>query len=262
MKLKGTILLFLFLSACSSLNKKSPEESKADLFYSHGTAKLVNKEYTQALDYLLKAYAIRPDDSHIANNLGMAYFFKKEFDKAITYLERALSLDEKNSDARINLASLYFRFKKYDQSASEYQKVLQDLVYEHQYRTHYGLALVLLKQNRLLEARKHLNSAIKDKEDYCAAHFKLGELAKKAYHYNEAYKRFRMATQGTCYKEPSPHYEQALTLIEMKDFKKANGKFKEIMELFPNTIYAKRAAKNMKKLNSELHKTNIISPEF
>ena len=258
------IVLFLFLSACSSIDKKekSPDELKADLFYSHGTAKLVNKEYTKALDYLLKAYAIRPDDSHIANNLGMAYFFKKEFDKATIYLEKALLLDEKNSDARINLASLYFRFKKYDQSAREYEKVLQDLVYEHQYRAYYGLALVLLKQNRPSEAYKHLDSAIKNKEDYCAAHFKLGELAKKAYDYNEAYKRFRMASQGVCFQEPSPHYEQALTLIEMNDFKKANGKFKEIIELFPNTIYAKRAINDMEKLNKKLNSTKIISPEF
>ena len=244
------LFIVLILASCGSTDtkKKSPIEQKAELFYTQGTNKLISKEYTEALDYLLQAHAIRPKDSKINNNLGMAYFFKNKKNKALHYLQQALDLDEKNSDARTNLASLYYRFGEYDKATQEYLKVLEDLVYKHQYRVYHGLALISLEQKRPLEARKHLQKAIGEKEDYCPAHFKLGVMAKKAYHYNEAYKRFQLASQGTCFQEPRPHYQQALTLMLMREFRKAYTKFKEIIEMFPKTIYAKKATKEIERL--------------
>ena len=250
----ASVLLVLIMVGCTStgIKKKSPDEQKAELFYNQGTQKLISREYSEALDYLIKAHTIRPNDSKINNNLGMAYFFKNKNNKALHYLHEALDLNEKNSEARTNLASLYYRFGKYNKATQEYLKVLEDLVYKHQYRVYYGLALISLKQKRPLEARKHLQKAIGEKEDYCAAHFKLGELAKKAYHYSEAYKRFQLASQGTCYQEPRPHYEQALTLMRMRDFRKANIKLKEIIEMFPETNYSNMAQKEMIKLKKTI----------
>ena len=248
------LLMIFTLASCGSADTKiSPTEKKAELFYTQGTRKLVSKEYTEALDYLLKAHAIHPENSKINNNLGMAYFFKNKKDKAFQHLQEALDLDEKNSDARINLASLYYRFGEYEKASKEYLKVLEDLIYKHQHRVYYGLALISLKQKRPLEARKHLQKAIEQKDDYCAAHFKLGELAKKAYHYSEAYKRFQLASQGTCFQEPEPHYEQALTLMQMRDFRKANIKLKEIIQMFPRTIYANMAQEEMEKLKKMIY---------
>ncbi|MCY4523804.1 MAG: tetratricopeptide repeat protein, partial [Halobacteriovoraceae bacterium] len=177
--------------------------------------------------------------------------------------------NEKNSDARTNLASLYFRSGKYEDATREYLKVLEDLVYKHQYRVYYGLALISLERKRPLEARKYLQKSIEEKEDYCAAHFKLGELAKEAYHYNEAYKRFKLASQGTCFQEPRPHYEQALTLMQMRDFKKAHAKLKEIIEMFPKSSYSEMATKEIKKIKKSIlsrskfnKNSNFRSPSF
>ncbi|MCY4524401.1 MAG: hypothetical protein OXB84_06655, partial [Halobacteriovoraceae bacterium] len=90
----ASVIILLVLTGCGSVatKKKSLSEQKADLFYSHGTQKLVAKEYTEALDYLIKANAISPWDSRINNNLGMAYFFKKKNNKAMTHLKKALEI--------------------------------------------------------------------------------------------------------------------------------------------------------------------------
>ena len=259
-------------SGCSShkIKKKSSEELKADLYYSHGTQKLVEKEYTEALDSLLKAYALQPENSPINNNLGMAYFFKNKSDKALYHFKQALKLDEKNSDARTNLASLYFRLEKLDLAAQQYHEALKDLVYKNPHRVHHGLALIALEKGHTLEARKRLKLALAERPNYCAAHFQLGLLAKKAYHYDEAYERFKFAVQGTCYGEVEPHYEQALALIHMRNFRKAHKKLEEIIERFPRShisTMAKNKAKELKKLmNSSSKYTQkdemIKSPSF
>ena len=101
----GVCLLAL---ACSSHSRPSKEEKKAQIYYSQGTRNLVKKNYTNALKYLLLAYELSPEDSHIHNNLGMAYHFKGKPKKAIKHLERAVELDQNNTDARNNLAGLTF----------------------------------------------------------------------------------------------------------------------------------------------------------
>ena len=102
----------IFLSwmfECSNLKKpSSPDKKKAQLYFDQGTAELVNKRYTQALEYLLKAQELNPDDTRIFNNLGMSYYFKGKREKALTYLKRSVELDKRNSDARNNLAGIFW----------------------------------------------------------------------------------------------------------------------------------------------------------
>jgi tetratricopeptide (TPR) repeat protein len=243
------VLCPLFLFNCSSSNKtKSKVDKRADLYYTHGTAALLRKDYTDALDKLLKANEARPEDSKILNNLGMAYFFKRRNTEGESFLKKAIDLDPKNSDAKVNLASLYFHIGKFEQSKRLYLKVLGDLVYRHQYRTHYNLALIYLKEGKKEAAVKSLHEALAAREEYCVAFFTLGQIANKDYRYFDALNWFKKGSNGTCHEKPAPLYEQAITYLNLKKYEKASMKFSEVVERFPKSKYAMMASMRMKSL--------------
>jgi type IV pilus assembly protein PilF len=240
----------LLLSCSTTQTKKQKSAAnKAELYYDYGTKQLVDKNYTKALINLKKALRLKPDDSRIHNNLGMTYFFKKENKKAIQHLKKSVELDPKNSDAQNNLASLYFYQKKYKKAYSIYLAILKNLEYNQQHRTYYNLALIDLKFNRNQKALEKLTQSIKEKSDYCAAHYQLGALTYKNNNLNESLKHFTNGTKGTCLKNPAPHIKKAQVLIDLNQDQKALFVLRNIIERFPNSRYAILAKRKLRALN-------------
>ncbi len=254
MKYKALILTLaaLFLTSCSSnqLKDQTPEEKKADVYYGQGTTELVNKNYQQALAYLLKAKELNPEDSKIRNNLGMSYYFREQVGLAEEQLKKAVDLDGKNSDARMNLGSLYLAKKNYKEAREQFEKVLEDLTYPTQYRNFYNLAIVNLNEGDRRMAFEFLARSIKEKSDYCPAHYKLGEMYAEEYRFKQALDSFKESGKGTCVSEPSPHYQQAMSLLNLNKPMEAKLKFQEITEKFPNTRFGTMAAIQIKKINN------------
>lgn len=252
--LKNLIILLSipFLTMCSSngLVDKSPEDKKAELYYSHGTSYLMRKKYTEALSYLLKAIALKPKDSKIQNNLGMAYYFKGKTIRALEILKQSLELNPKNSDARNNLASIYFQIGKNEKAQEQYQLILKDLIYRHQYRILYNLALLELQKKNFTQAKNYLRLSLKEKNDYCPSHYQLGLISKNNLDYQEALTHFTEATKSLCYNIPASHYQIGLTFIKLGLKEKAILKFKEIIENFNKSTYSKLSNKNLIKLGT------------
>jgi len=251
--LKGSIIIFLtFLLSCGMWgNQKSPSDKKAELYYSHGTSKLIDKDYTTALDYLIKASELKPSSSKIHNNLGMTYYFKKQYTQAEYHLKKSIELENKNSDARNNFASVLFNQKKYKQAENEYKHILRNLVYKHQYRIHYNLSLINLKRHDRNAAHKHLLQAIKLKDDYCPAHILLGQMERSTKNYEKALKHFIDGTKSTCYNIPESHYLKALTLIDLEEFEKATETLDQLKIKFYTSPYSKLAEQRMREISGK-----------
>ncbi|MBF0315084.1 MAG: tetratricopeptide repeat protein [Oligoflexia bacterium] len=246
-----TLLTLILLSGCAStLPEDDPKSKKPAIFYAQGTAYLMQKEYTRAADALIKADELDPGNSKIKNNLGMAYYFKGRVEKAIAMLKESIDLDPKNSDARNNLAGIYVTQNKLDKAEEEYLAVLDQLTYEHQFRTYYNLGLVKNKQGERSKAHEYFQKSIKELEDYCPAHSAIGEIEFERGNYESAYNSFYAASKGACYSEPAPQYYQGLSLLKMRNVLKAKEKFEEIITRFPKTEYAIQA------------KTQLNSPEL
>ena len=130
------ILLATLLVGCSSA-ERDMQEKKANVYFTRGTSELVNGNYTQALDSLIKAEQLSDKRSDIKNNLGMAYYFKGDKATAVRKIKEALKLDEKNTDARSNLASIYLEAKKYKTARKYYKEILKDLTYPKQFQKFY-----------------------------------------------------------------------------------------------------------------------------
>ncbi|WP_127716561.1 tetratricopeptide repeat protein [Halobacteriovorax sp. HLS] len=248
------ILLTILLTSCSSSNQrlsKTTDEKKADLYYSHGTAMLISKDYRQALKLLLESKALNPNDPKVHNNLGMTYYFLKQKELAFEHLKKAIELDENGSDARVNLGSLYFEEKNYKLALEQYQEVLKNLTYIHQYRTHYNIALIYLKMGNTTKAKEQLLLSNTQNQDYCPASYELGLIYFKEYRYSSALKWFTESTKGKCFENPEPAYMQALTLLELKDYAAATLKFQELIERFSATRFSSMATLKLNEIKNQ-----------
>lgn len=244
-----TLFVLFIVSSCSSTPGDDPESraKKADILYGQGTSDLINQEYTSALKNLIEADQFKPDDPKILNNLGMAYYFKNKTDLATSYIKKSIELNN-NSDARNNLASIYYSQKKYSLAEKEYQAILNDLTYLHQYRTYYALALIQLVGNNFLKAKKYLIQATLENDEYCPAHFKLGELYFEEKKFEKALGSFQKASQGTCINNPAPRYYQGLSLIKLNKLVHAKRVFEEIEEKFSGKERYSRLSKEKRKM--------------
>jgi Tfp pilus assembly protein PilF len=243
---------FLYLSCSSTQNKElSVEEKKAQIYFDQGTNDLVAKEYHKALTNLVRAKELRPDDTKIRTNLGMAYYFRKQHELAITELKEAIDLDKKNTDAKMNIATIYMETGKLKDAEKMYNDILKDLTYSALYRVHYNLAILHLKTGDRKSAFLELDLALKEKEDYCPASYKIGELYTEEYRYLEAKKAFAEATKGTCVNQPEPHYAMALTLINLGKKEEAKLKLNSIIEKFSTTKYKILAQKKITQITNE-----------
>ncbi len=255
--MKNIILLILIMSCGSSETEKSKELAKAELYYNQGTTNLVNKKYTDALEMLLKAKAIAPGDSRIHNNLGMTYFFKEQPVLAEQHLREAIKLDPKNTDARNNLASMHYQNGEYEKAFTEYQKILEDLVYQHQYRIHYNMALIHIKNNKTYAAESELELSLKEKSDYCPAHALLGKIARSEKNYEKALKHFKEGTLGTCYNLPEMHYLKGIALIDLGKYPEARLVLKELNLKFKDDPYTKLSKQKLLEIEDKQESTDV-----
>ncbi len=241
-------VLTLLTNCANNPNHKSATQKKAELYYSQGTSNLLQKDYTSALENLLEAHKLSPKDSKTHNNLGMAYYFRGDQKKALEHLRRSVELAPKNSDARNNLASLLMEMGNLAEAKKQYNLVLKDLIYKHQYRTYYNLALINLTEKRVRQAKTRLLKSVQENERYCPAHYQLGLMAHRDLEFRKAIDHFQKASLGSCFENPAPQYRQALSYIGLKDHKKALHKLTEIIERFPTSQYFVLAGKKLKEI--------------
>lgn len=249
------MLSFFFFSCAHNSQEKEVRSKRGEVLYSHGTAKLMSQEYPEALDLLMRASEDLPNDTRVHNNLGMAYYFMNRPVTAVQHLQRAIKINPKNSDARNNLASVYFSQGKFEDARKEYLMIQEDLVYRHQYRVKYNLALIYLRQGKRNEAIPLLKQASEERDDYCAANYQLGLLYQQTFNYPQAFEWFQKASAGTCHGEPAPHFQQAEVLAAQNDYERAKLKYEEVLERFPRSPYSAMA---QQKLN-QLEKASQIS---
>lgn len=271
LKVLPIMLSAFVLTSCSS-KKNALENKQADLYFGAGTQSLMAGEYTEALKNLLQANQLRPKDSEILNNLGMAYYLKGERDLAMKTFDEALKHDPNNSDAKINIASVHFKEKDFKKAEGIYKEVLRDLTYDKQARTYFNLGMVELEYRRNLEkAEEYFKRSVKEDDNYCPSSYQLGLIQFSRKQFNTALRSFKDASMGTCYNSPAPIYQQALTLIELRKLEDARLKLDELETRFSKTPYAARARTKIIEING-MTKNKIIeakssskmleSPEF
>lgn len=233
--------LFLALASCAHSDTKELNAKRGDIYFNSGTSALMNGDFTGALASLQEAVKYDPKSPAAWTNLGLAYGGKDEFARAEEAWKKALVIDPNWSDARANLGALYIRQKRWKEAESQLRTVEKDLIYPRMAQVHYNLALVYIEGKRPLLAEQQLRASLKADPTFCNAWFLTARLQKEKGDFEQATESFRKSVAGICFNNPEAHYEISSLYLKSRDVARAKSKLLEIIQLFPQSEWAKKA---------------------
>ena len=130
-------VLLLSLAACAG--NKEIRKQKAEAARKVGEVYLRQGNYTSALQELLKAEKLYPNDHILHYDLGIVYRKKGKVDLAIKHFKRAIELKPNFAAAINNLGTAYFDKGDYDAAIASFKKVTEDLLYATPHFAYYNL---------------------------------------------------------------------------------------------------------------------------
>jgi len=234
------ILLLILCTACASVSTENEETAKLHLKI--GTAHLNNDNYPQALNELLTAEQLDPNNPVIQNNLGLTYFFRERYDLADLHIRKALKLDPKYSDARNNLSRVLIERGHYTEAIQEAEIVSQDLVYGAPEKPLINLGMARFKMGQFEAAKKDFQKALDFQRDNCLAQSYYGRTLFEMKDYQRASEALDRAA-GFCQRSQfdEPHYYSALSYYQLGEKAKAEARFESLLKLYPNGRYTDKA---------------------
>nr|WP_321402964.1 tetratricopeptide repeat protein [uncultured Desulfobacter sp.] len=178
MKTKLFILICIFTvtASCTSTVQTQKQNKIAQAIKKEGDVFQAQGNYTAALNKLLEAEKMDPDDPYIQNSLGLAYMGKERDDMAIEAFNKALSLKPDYTEALNNLGAAYLRDKKWDIAIKTFNKVLGDITYP---TPHYPLANIgwaEMNQGNYPIAQKYFLKALREVPGFIPAIHGLAQL--------------------------------------------------------------------------------------
>ncbi|MGI4734296.1 MAG: tetratricopeptide repeat protein [Janthinobacterium lividum] len=142
-------------TAAPVLSAKDREISEA--LFVDGVKFVTLEDYPKALDRLLKAYALSPNNAAVNYKLGEANLLSGNLRDATNYAQAAVQLDPKNAYYYLLLAQAQASQKQYDAATSTYATLVREVPGSGNYL--FQLADLYLAQNKLLEALSTLEKA-------------------------------------------------------------------------------------------------------
>lgn len=185
------LLPLLVASACAHTPTKEQREQaaaeyKVGLSFVHeaqasagaGSYTTQDLKYRQALESLLKAESLDPENAEVHYLLGLVYFmgFKRHVD-AEKHLRRAMELKEDDYPEADNLlGGVLVDVGRAEDALPFYQRARSNLLYKTPYFAEEGLGWALYKLGRFDEAATHVKNALVAQPDLCGAYIKLSEV--------------------------------------------------------------------------------------
>lgn len=238
------VLAALSLIACTSFEKQHDE---ADLHLRIGTSYLQQGNYPLALRELLAAEKLDPKNELIENNLGLVYFFRERYEDSARHLKRAIEIKPEFTEARNNYGRVLIEVARYDEAIQQLNKVLSDLTYTETSKAWVNYGLVYFRRGDFMTARDKFAQAIQNNRDNCVGHtyfgrslLELGKLKEAAVALDNAV----VVCRPMKYEEPN--YFSGLTYYKLGRTSSAIARMEEVMKLYPQSAYAKKAESMLK----------------
>ena len=136
----------------------SPKERElSEALYTDGVKYVILEDYPRALERLLKAYTLMPDNAAVNYKLAEANLLSGNLRDATGYAEAAVKLDAKNPYYYLLLAQTQASQKQYEAATATYASLVQQVPNSGSYL--FQLADLYLAQNKLPEALATLDKA-------------------------------------------------------------------------------------------------------
>ncbi len=110
-----------------------------------------DNEYAKAINHLLKASSIDPNDKKVYTSLGRAYYWQDDYANAAIFYQKATNIDTNDKTAHSNLGNAYYYIGAYADAINSLQKAsVLDLNCE---KTLYYLARTYFRQGKWEQAK-------------------------------------------------------------------------------------------------------------
>jgi tetratricopeptide (TPR) repeat protein len=139
------------------LSERDREQSEAN--FVEGVKYVLLEDYTKALERLLKAYALAPDNAAINYKIAEANLLSGNLRDANNYAEAATRLDPKNAYYYLLLAQIQATQKQYEAATQTYAMLIKEVPNSGSYL--FNLADLYLAQGKLVEGLDALEKAEK-----------------------------------------------------------------------------------------------------
>jgi tetratricopeptide (TPR) repeat protein len=133
------------------------EREMSEALFVEGVKFVLLEDYTKALERLLKAYAIAPDNAAINYKIAEANLLSGNLRDATNYAEAATRLDPKNAYYYLLLAEVQAKQKQYEAATRTYATLIKEVPNSGSYL--FNLADLYLAQGKLPEALTTLDQA-------------------------------------------------------------------------------------------------------
>jgi type IV pilus assembly protein PilF len=220
-------------------------ERRAQLHLQIGTALLGKGNYPGALQELLIAEQLDPENPAIQNNLGLAFFVRQKYPEAEQHIQMALVKAPHYTDARNNLGRLYIEMGNYNQAIVVLKRANEDLTYPFPDKTLTNLGIAYFNKGEFAVARDYLKKSLGIKRENCLtfnfygrALFELSDFQLAAESFDQAIALCKSS------KFDEPHYFSALSYYKTGDKSRAVARLEELIALFPEGKYSSQS-KNM-----------------
>lgn len=244
----GVIFLLAGLFACVPYEEKKPDKQNASYHYSLGTAALSEQNPTDALKEFLQAEKYDPRDPEIQAGLAQAYWIKQAHSQAEEHLKKAIKISDNDPKYYNNLAALYLSMERYDDAIAAFQTAADNLLFDRSELAWTGIGLANFQKQDYAAAERAYKKAIALNPFYYMAPFRLGELYYNQGRPVEALESFNRTVE-LAPGFPSGHYWQGLVYMKMKEIKKAEQSFREVVRIAPKSETARLANNYLKIIN-------------
>jgi type IV pilus assembly protein PilF len=167
------VFICSFINGCSGpaavVDKRQAEAQRnlGDVYINQG-------QYTAALQELLKAEALDPEDPYIQNSLGMVYAAKGKIDLAIVSFKKALALKPDYAPARNNLGSTYILQNNWDAAIACLMALTGNLIYATPHFPLYNIGWAYYNKKDYKLAENYFRQALDIEPAYARALWGLG----------------------------------------------------------------------------------------
>lgn len=189
-----------------------------------------------ALEQLLKARDLDPENALFLNHLGLAYFFIAEYEQAIIALKDAVSKNPTYSEAHNNLGRVYIEIRDFNQARKHLSLAAQDLTYASKDKVWLNLGLSYFFEGLHQKSQNYFIKSISFNRDNCLAYNYYGRSLLEAEQFQKASKALDQAIYH-CRKKgfDEPHYYGAIALYRLGYTAKALARLQEGRKLFPQS---------------------------
>ena len=162
-------LSLIFAVACASTTDDKQRKRRANALHNLGEAYLREGNLTLALQELLKAEKLNPNDPYLQNSIGLAYYGKGKYDEAIQHYKTALDLKGDYAPAMNNMGNAYSAQKRWDSAIEYFEQAIETSLYATPHFPMSNLGAVYYEQGDYRRSEQYYRDALKLQPNFVQA---------------------------------------------------------------------------------------------